>query len=204
MLQLIKPAMTQQIYDAYVFPHPPTIDSTFFAFINSFATLTTSRDSITIETNNAFLEVEITINDYYHSSYLMTATAVFDTINLSSIIQYSGQYKIIYYLNNYYPDQDTLIKTDTAIYHIYVTTDIQEYNDIEKIHIYPNPVNDNLHIDIEENSILEIINAQGQIIETKSLTEKSNSIDLSNIASGVYTLRIKTDKGIAMRKLIKQ
>jgi len=61
-----------------------------------------------------------------------------------------------------------------------------------------------LSINIEEKATLEIINVQGQIVDTKNLTEKSNNLDLSNLVSGVYTLRIKTDKGIAMRKLIKQ
>ena len=80
---------------------------------------------------------------------------------------------------------------------------INDYQ-IQNLSIYPNPANDKLNIDIEEKATLEIINAQGQIIETKSLTEKSNNLDLSNLVSGVYTLRIKTDRGIAIRKLIKQ
>jgi photosystem II stability/assembly factor-like uncharacterized protein len=72
------------------------------------------------------------------------------------------------------------------------------------INIYPNPANKKLIIDIEEKAILEIINVQGQIVDTKSLTEKINNLDISKLSSGVYTLRIKTDRGIAIRKLIKQ
>ena len=70
--------------------------------------------------------------------------------------------------------------------------------------IYPNPTSDILIIDIEEKGILEIINLQGQIVDLKNLPEKQNNLDLSNLVSGVYTLRIKTDRGIAIRKLIKQ
>jgi len=75
---------------------------------------------------------------------------------------------------------------------------------IKSLSIYPNPANDKLSINIEEKATLEIINVQGQIVDTKNLTEKSNNLDLSNLVSGVYTLRIKTDRGIAIRKLIKQ
>lgn len=69
---------------------------------------------------------------------------------------------------------------------------------------YPNPANDKLNIDIEEKATLEIVNVQGQIVDRKSLTENLHIIDISNLVSGVYTLRIKTSNGIAVRKLIKQ
>ena len=75
---------------------------------------------------------------------------------------------------------------------------------IKSLSIYPNPTNDKLNINLEEKATLEIINAQGQIVDSKSLTEKTNNLDISNLVSGVYTLRIKTDRGIAIRKLIKQ
>jgi hypothetical protein len=80
-------------------------------------------------------------------------------------------------------------------------------NDInlnQSIIIFPNPANDRINIENNEASTLEIINMQGQIVDTKSLTEKVNNLDLSNLVSGVYTLRIKTDRSIAIRKLIKQ
>jgi photosystem II stability/assembly factor-like uncharacterized protein len=81
--------------------------------------------------------------------------------------------------------------------------DIQSNNSI-MISFFPNPVIDKFTIDINDFANLEIINIQGQIVYTKSLTEKSNILDISNLRSGVYTLRIKTDRGIAIRKLIKQ
>jgi hypothetical protein len=83
------------------------------------------------------------------------------------------------------------------------TTNIEIIEDKQNI-LFPNPANDRLNIVLEEKATLEIINLQGQIVDSKSLTEKVNNLDISNITSGVYTLRIKTDRGIAMRKLIKQ
>ena len=80
---------------------------------------------------------------------------------------------------------------------------INDYQ-IKNLSIYPNPANNILSIDIQENAILEILNTQGQILNTKSMKEKNNNLDISNLSSGVYTLRIKTDRGIAIRKLIKQ
>ena len=70
--------------------------------------------------------------------------------------------------------------------------------------IYPNPSNERLSIDIEEKATVEILNMQGQIIETLTLIDKTNTVDISGLSRGIYSLRIKTDKGIAVRKLIKQ
>ncbi len=69
---------------------------------------------------------------------------------------------------------------------------------------YPNPCNTLLTVNTLQMTTIEIIDTQGQIVGSIDLTENLNYIDLSNIDSGVYTLRIKTDRGIAMRKLIKQ
>jgi hypothetical protein len=70
--------------------------------------------------------------------------------------------------------------------------------------VYPNPTDKILYISTKEKATIEIINIRGQILDIKNLTENSYSIDISNLVSGVYTLRIKTDKGIAIRKLIKK
>ena len=70
--------------------------------------------------------------------------------------------------------------------------------------LFPNPTKDVLNISINKKATLEIINVQGQIVDIKSLTEKVNNLDLSNLVSGVYTLRVKTNRGIAIKKLIKQ
>ena len=85
-----------------------------------------------------------------------------------------------------------------------ITNKIENEKIKTNIDIYPNPANDRLNIDIEEKAQVEIINIQGQIVDSKSLTEKTNNLDISNLRSGVYTLRIKTERGIVIRKLIKQ
>ncbi len=83
------------------------------------------------------------------------------------------------------------------------SSSITEY-EIKGVSIFPNPANDRLNIEINEKVILEILNIHGQLIDSKNLTENSNSIDLTNLISGVYTLRISNDRGILIRKLIKQ
>lgn len=78
-----------------------------------------------------------------------------------------------------------------------------------EINIYPNPANDyiiiestNLATKVEEIQITDIY---GRIVKT-SLTQESTvkqSLDISNFRKGIYILNIKTIKGVAIYKLIK-
>jgi len=86
-----------------------------------------------------------------------------------------------------------------------VVVPVKEITDEQnRFTIFPNPATDKLTIEIEENATLEILNIQSQIVDVIGLTEKTNNLDISKLSDGVYTLLIRTDKGIAIRKLIKQ
>jgi len=77
-------------------------------------------------------------------------------------------------------------------------------SEIQDLSIYPNPANNLVIINTQEKSTIEILNLHGKIIDTKILSDKTNYLDISDLRNGIYTLRILTDKGIAIRKLIKQ
>ena len=69
--------------------------------------------------------------------------------------------------------------------------------------LYPNPVNDNLYISTDaEISKIEIFNIQGQCLKIEQTTDKS--ISTSNLANGMYMLRITSDKGVSVHKFVKQ
>ena len=69
--------------------------------------------------------------------------------------------------------------------------------------LYPNPVQNNLYIDMDGDiSRLEIFSIQGQCLKTETTNSKVISTD--NLASGLYMLRITTDKGVSIHKFVKQ
>jgi len=51
---------------------------------------------------------------------------------------------------------------------------------------------------------MEIINLQGQVVKILKLTNLKNTINVKELTCGVYTLRIMTDKGIFVKKLVKE
>ena len=69
--------------------------------------------------------------------------------------------------------------------------------------IYPNPIKDLLHFEsIANNTSISISDIYGKNILTKKLT--TNSLDLSNLKSGIYILNITNSNTINKIKIIKQ
>ncbi|MEN6511989.1 MAG: T9SS type A sorting domain-containing protein, partial [Chloroherpetonaceae bacterium] len=76
----------------------------------------------------------------------------------------------------------------------------------DNISVFPNPANDYLKIEQGEANIshVEIINLQGQIVKSQRILGNQSTLDLTNLSTGVYILKIYTDSGFIIKKLIKQ
>ena len=84
------------------------------------------------------------------------------------------------------------------------------YNNINfnesNLNIYPNPVKDFLSIDLQKNTtgIVTIYNTQGQIIYQQDIQSESDvHIDVSNLISGLYFLKVNSKNGISIGKFLK-
>ncbi len=76
--------------------------------------------------------------------------------------------------------------------------------DQDVLSVYPNPAHDKLNIQNKGTFKMEeltITNVLGQVIAKEAINGKaSHQINLSGFASGIYSLKIKTDKGYILRK----
>jgi hypothetical protein len=70
--------------------------------------------------------------------------------------------------------------------------------------IYPNPATENLTIQTNQKAIIEILNIEGQIIMAINGTDTLTTIDIKDLSSGVYIVKVKTDNGSAVKKFIKE
>ncbi|WP_298397048.1 T9SS type A sorting domain-containing protein [Flavobacterium sp.] len=71
--------------------------------------------------------------------------------------------------------------------------------------LYPNPAKNLLHIEVKneiEISSISIYNMLGQVVLTT--TNPSNTIEVSNLKTGNYFIKVTTDKGTATSKFIKE
>jgi len=60
--------------------------------------------------------------------------------------------------------------------------------EVQKLQLYPNPVQQQLHIkNIENTAMVEIINNLGKVVLTAKLAQ-NQSLDVQNLKSGMYFL----------------
>ena len=116
-------------------------------------------------------------------------------------LQYGGTYQII-------PQGNGLILIiSNPIFGSAVFTnfklDINDF-DFNQITIYPNPIELNFSLKSDKLNIsrIQIINSFGQNVKT--IQNEFGIIDISNLNSGVYILKIDTEFGILYRKIIKR
>ncbi len=75
------------------------------------------------------------------------------------------------------------------------------------ISIYPNPVKDMLTIAIKDNSTIktiELYDIQGRLLQTQLVNDVHSELNVSSRANGMYFIKINTDKGTKVEKLVKE
>jgi hypothetical protein len=106
-------------------------------------------------------------------------------------------------LANIYFDYNFPIVTNNYTTTVQNTLGLQENDFINNISVYPNPVKNILNFKTEHNiSKVEVYDITGRILSSNSVSE--NKIDLSNLKTGNYILKLYTEKGIMNTKIIKE
>jgi aminopeptidase N len=94
------------------------------------------------------------------------------------------------------PNKNIISKSSTA------TLGIEDYKFASSIRIFPSPASEILTIELPAEASLEntiLYNNLGQ----KSLESKQNNINVSQLASGIYTVSLTTSEGTYHKKFIK-
>lgn len=83
--------------------------------------------------------------------------------------------------------------------HDYVTATVTGIEEIDSnVSIYPNPTKGIVNIEVEGLKGVIVMNALGQIV----LETVDNKIDLSQFGTGLFMLRIATEQGVRMQRVI--
>jgi len=72
---------------------------------------------------------------------------------------------------------------------------------VHNIGVYPNPVKGTLNIQSDNVQMVEIYNMQGQLVKMQG---NSSTISMSDLASGLYMVRIQTAEGVCTQKIVKE
>jgi len=95
-----------------------------------------------------------------------------------------------------------------AFNEIGLTTSTDSYskkmNDIE---LFPNPANDFIILKMPgeiHNSTVDILNIQGKIIKSLTVTKNQNKLNINQFPSGIYLVRIQSNENQILKKFVKQ
>jgi len=77
------------------------------------------------------------------------------------------------------------------------------------VRVYPNPVSDQLKIELSQypslkNTIAYIINIDGQLLLRQTLTEPLTEINIRGVSPGVYIIKVVDDGSVVFAKFIKR
>jgi hypothetical protein len=82
---------------------------------------------------------------------------------------------------------------------------IEEKTIDNQCNVYPNPVNDRLYIEtLTLTQTVEIFDIYGRRQKSIVNSQRSTVIDLSELKSGIYFVKINTEKGNIVKRIIKQ
>ena len=145
-----------------------------------------------------------------HIARLNTNGTLDDTFNtgtgassyvLATAIQSDGK---ILFGGNFTSYNGTYLNSVARLLNLY--TGVENYKKTEAISIYPNPVSNELNIELKgniEQVNFEIFNSIGQVVFKGSLVEKT-TVQTSNFAPGVYIIKLENGKTFEFKKIIKE
>jgi hypothetical protein len=75
-----------------------------------------------------------------------------------------------------------------------------------RLSVYPNPATDKISIEISvvtEQSILTIVNVEGQELIKQKITDRKTQVDISSLPPGIYFLKITGERMAQVEKIIR-
>jgi pectate lyase len=196
--------------------HNFTTDGKTSSFYSITGNLSTSYGTVTYQglTLTQCLKMESGTNISFTTTSEATLTLVFNpdytgTVKIDGTIYTPSSTNGIVTISSLPAGTHTILKGSGSSYLFYMSTvynsisGISNTNQSTSIQLYPNPVSNLLNINSNEKvTKIEIFNISGQIIT--QLNGNSSSIDLSNLSSGNYLIKIHTQNGVLTKLIVKK
>ena len=92
---------------------------------------------------------------------------------------------------------------------IRLASDVEDDDAIEEINttfiIYPNPVNDRLYIETQTlTQTVEVYDIFGSLQQQSAVSGQQSAIDVSDLNSGIYFVKVMTENGEIVKKFVKE
>jgi len=87
------------------------------------------------------------------------------------------------------------------------TTGISEKISNNNFIVYPNPANNNITIETVttgKDQTISIYNIQGELLLNQLTQQTKTEFNISGFARGIYVIKVKTEKGVSVKKFLKE
>lgn len=144
---------------------------------------------------------------YHHVTYPGESQWIEGVGSFSGLFQWSGLNVSQFFIELYCHSEK-----DTTLYPIYNTQScpwqvvgLEEEKRLE-FSVYPNPISSFLQIEFSQqlNGHLYIYNYQGQLLLDQKFESSKERLDLENLNSGTYLLKIQSKEGVGVKRFVKQ
>jgi len=178
---------------------------------------------IVVENDINELQYDINSLEILYASHEMTATVEdnmvrfrFDDINLGAEGKGNVTYKIktnatlqegdaVTQKANIFFDYNFPIATNEATTVFEAALRSNDFSFKNNLKIYPNPSSGIVHIVANTGlQSIELYDIQGRLLQAVMLNTTEATIDISKRASGIYFMKVKTEQGIKVQKLVRQ
>jgi len=72
------------------------------------------------------------------------------------------------------------------------------------VSVFPNPATNKLNITLSGKSEIKIFNFEGLLMKSFVANNGKINLDISTLLNGIYLIEVKTEKGIAVKKFVKE
>ena len=85
---------------------------------------------------------------------------------------------------------------------------IENVNVINDFNIYPNPANSLFVVSYSllgnSKTSMEMLDITGQVVKTQLIAGKLTNVDISDLAKGVYIVKVSNENGVAVKRVVKE
>lgn len=158
----------------------------------------TEKPVITADFNNADSPT-LSVNNVFGDSYewFLDGTSL-GTSGSSFTIDQVGSYTVIVTING--------CPSEESDPQVVIVTGIGQ-NPLNQVSIFPNPVKDQLIVavtDIQKGTQIHVLSLDGRVKKSIATVGRNNTIDMSDLSTGVYLVQIKNSTNTATYKVIKE
>ena len=169
--------------------------------VNDLASEKPTENSVLLTWSAPEEDLEVEGYSVYRNGILLTVELILNTSYLDENLP-TGDYE--YYVLTYYTNGCLSAASNKVEESI--DLGVREVNELERITVYPNPTTGELRITSYELRIegIEVFDVYGRnVLSSMSQSPQQHSLNISHLQSGVYFVRVTTEKGMIMRKVVK-